>query len=160
MPNSFACSIKQIAEAPLDAIDKAIKDGKASKLLQSACKAALKRGESGKRPAAGSADSPSTAKRARLSGGNDFLGGPAEMTPQELESSLELPLSMDEDRIAETVLLTNRAPLVLAFATELLRYTMPDQPLSSRLSLAQAVVSANSRSKAVSLGIERGPKCQ
>ncbi|KAI9372670.1 hypothetical protein BJX61DRAFT_506149 [Aspergillus egyptiacus] len=34
---------------------------------------------------------------------------------------------------------------------------MPEQPISSRLSLAQAVVSANSRSKAVSLGIESGP---
>ncbi len=45
---------------------------------------------------------------------------------------------------------------MLAFAVELLKYTMPEQPLSSRLSLAQAVVSANSRSKAVSLGIEKG----
>jgi hypothetical protein len=34
---------------------------------------------------------------------------------------------------------------------------MPAQPLSSRLSLAQAVVSANSRSKAVSIGLENGP---
>lgn len=33
---------------------------------------------------------------------------------------------------------------------------MPEQPLSGRLSLAQAVCSANSRSKAVSLGIEKG----
>lgn len=33
---------------------------------------------------------------------------------------------------------------------------MPEQPLSSRLSLAQAVVSMNSRSKAVSIGLEKG----
>lgn len=33
---------------------------------------------------------------------------------------------------------------------------MPLQPLSSRLSLAQAVVSMNSKSKAISLGIEKG----
>lgn len=33
---------------------------------------------------------------------------------------------------------------------------MPEQPLSSRLSLAQAVVSVNSRSKAVSIGLEKG----
>ena len=79
------------------------------------------------------------------------------MTPQELERSLELPLCMDEERISKTVIETNRAPLVLAFAVELLRYTMPEQPLSSRLSLAQAVVSANSRSKAVSIGLEKGP---
>ena len=51
---------------------------------------------------------------------------------------------------------TNRAPLVLAFAVALLIYTMPEQPLSSRLSLGQAVVSLNSRSKAVSLGLQSG----
>lgn len=45
---------------------------------------------------------------------------------------------------------------MLAFAVELLKYTMPEQPPSSRLSLGQAVVSVNSRSKAVSLGIEKG----
>lgn len=45
---------------------------------------------------------------------------------------------------------------MLAFAVVLLQYTMPSQPLSSRLSLAQAVVSVNSRSKAISLGIEKG----
>lgn len=33
---------------------------------------------------------------------------------------------------------------------------MPSQPLSSRLSLAQGVVSVNSKSKAISLGIEKG----
>lgn len=43
---------------------------------------------------------------------------------------------------------------MLAFAVQLLRYTMPEQPLSGRLSLAQAVVSVNSRSKAQSLGIK------
>ena len=139
-------------------MDKAIKDGKAAKLLQSACKAALKRGDSGKRPAPGGSDPTGSAKRARYgSDGGSLMGGPIELSPQELERSLELPMCVDEERIASTVLQTNRAPLVLAFAAELLRYTMPDQPLSSRLSLGQAVVSANSRSKAVSLGIEKGP---
>lgn len=79
------------------------------------------------------------------------------MTPDELEGSLALPLVEDENLIRGTVLITNRAPLVLAFAVELLRFTMPEQPPSSRLSLAQAVVSANSRSKAISLGIEKPP---
>ena len=37
---------------------------------------------------------------------------------------------------------------------------MPNQPLSSRLSLAQAVVSANSRSKAVSIGLEKGASAE
>lgn len=79
------------------------------------------------------------------------------MTPQQLETSLELPLETDEERIVETAIQTNRAPLVLAFAVELIRHTMPEQPPSSRLSLAQAVVSANSRSKAVNIGLEKGP---
>lgn len=59
-----------------------------------------------------------------------------------------------------TIFYTNRAPLVLAFAVTLLNYTMPEQPLSSRLSLAQAVVSVNSRSKALSLGIEKGKSAE
>ena len=58
------------------------------------------------------------------------------------------------------VLYTNRAPLCLAFAVTLLKYTMPDQPLSSRLSLAQAVVSANSRTKAVNIGLESGKSAE
>ena len=37
---------------------------------------------------------------------------------------------------------------------------MPSQPLSSRLSLAQAVVSVNARTKALSLGIEKGTSAE
>ena len=37
---------------------------------------------------------------------------------------------------------------------------MPSQPLSSRLSLAQAVVSANARIKALNLGIEKGTSAE
>ena len=77
------------------------------------------------------------------------------MSPAELEASLSLPLTQDDTVIRNTTLVTNRAPLLLAFAVELMRFTMPEQPPSSRLSLAQAVVSANSRSKAVSIGIEK-----
>jgi hypothetical protein len=73
------------------------------------------------------------------------------------EKSLKLPTPiLDEEEIAATVLLTNRAPIVLAFAVQLLLHTRPEQPVSSRLSLAQAVVSMNSKSKAVNLGIEKG----
>ncbi|EDN02265.1 hypothetical protein I7I51_01780 [Histoplasma capsulatum] len=81
-------------------------------------------------------------------------------SPSQLESALALPLWSNTDEISSAVLVTNRAPLVLAFAVMLLKYTMPEQPLSSRLSLAQAVVSANSRSKAVSLGIEQGKSAE
>ncbi|TPX18083.1 uncharacterized protein E0L32_011853 [Thyridium curvatum] len=159
--NLRRASIKQIAEAPQPDVESAIKDAKAARALQNACKAAVKLGVTGgKRPAAAGATSGAAAKRAKLGDGDGGMGGPAQMTPQELERSLELPLCTDEEMIAGTVLQTNRAPLVLAFAVELLRYTMPEQPLSSRLSLAQAVVSANSRSKAVSIGIEKGPSAE
>lgn len=78
-------------------------------------------------------------------------------TPFATEKTLALPISSaSEEELSNIVLLTNRAPLVLAFAVCVLKYTMPEQPISSRLSLAQAVVSANSRSKAVSLGLESG----
>lgn len=160
-------SVQQIADAPLKTVEAAIKDAKAARSLQNACKAHLKRmqvsppaaGATGKRPATGTGSTAQeqASKRARLSGGDGYMLGPTDMTPEELEASLSLPLDTDEDRIAETAIQTNRAPLVLAFAVELLRHTMPEQPPSSRLSLAQAVVSANSRSKAVSLGLDKGP---
>ena len=83
------------------------------------------------------------------------------MSPAAIEESLSLPdIMVDEDGLAKTILYTNRAPLVLAFTLSLLKYTRPDQPLSSRLSLAQAVVSVNSRSKAVSLGLEKGTSAE
>lgn len=80
-----------------------------------------------------------------------------EASPAEIEAALALPEAVrNRDVLDKVTLVTNRAPLVLAFAVTLLKYTMPEQPLSSRLSLAQAVVSLNSKSKAVSLGIDSG----
>lgn len=114
----------------------------------------------GKRPAGGGSAAQDPAKRVKYSNDDGFLLGPTDLTPQQLESSLTLPLETDEERIAETAIQTNRAPLVLAFAVELIRHTMPEQPPSSRLSLAQAVVSANSRSKAVSIGLAKGPSAE
>ena len=85
----------------------------------------------------------------------------AEQSPAAIEESLALPTShASEEELKETTLHTNRAPLVLAFAVTLMKHTMPDQPLSSRLSLAQAVVSANSRSKARSIGLEKGQSAE
>lgn len=85
----------------------------------------------------------------------------AEQTPAELELSLALPAcDVDEEELMKAVLFTNRAPLVLAFGVMLLKYTMPEQPLSSRLSLAQAYVSTISRSRAVNLGIETGDSAE
>ncbi|KAI0009187.1 hypothetical protein F4779DRAFT_617883 [Xylariaceae sp. FL0662B] len=150
-------SIQQIAECPLSRVQSAIKDPKAARSLHNACKARLKNPAAAtavKRPGS---DLGSSSKRPKPSEDTGFLGGPEPVSPQEFEASFTLPVETDEKIISDTVLLTNRAPLVLAFAVELLRYTMPEQPPSSRLSLAQAVVSANSRSKAVSIGIEKGP---
>ncbi|KAI0142715.1 hypothetical protein GGR57DRAFT_382685 [Xylariaceae sp. FL1272] len=151
-------SIQQIAESSVADIQSAIPDAKAARSLHNACKARLKNpaGISSGTKRAGSslvADS----KRLKSSRDTGYLGGDEQVEPPEFEASLELPVEEAEHVIAGTTLLTNRAPLVLAFAVELLRYTMPEQPPSSRLSLAQAVVSANSRSKAVSIGLEKGP---
>ena len=72
------------------------------------------------------------------------------------EDSLKLPsCNVSEDELRSTVLQSNRAPLVLAFCVVLLRYTMSEQPLSSRLSLGQAVVSLGAKSKAYAIGLEK-----
>ncbi|KAJ4390253.1 hypothetical protein N0V85_007408 [Neurospora sp. IMI 360204] len=162
-------SIQQIAEAPLDTIKSALNDEKTAKSLQNACKAAMKRtstagGSAGiKRGAPLSTTNSPSSKRLRHDD-NPLMPSRTpgeELTPQELEASLGLPICLDEELISQTVLETNRAPLVLAFAVELLRHTRPEQPLSSRLSLGQAVVSANSRSKAVSIGMAaKGPSAE
>lgn len=111
---------------------------------------AAKRSTKRKR-AAGDASPASPAKRTKTL----VTGEPLE--PSAIEESLTLPESKaDEQELANVSLHTNRAPLVLAFAVTLLKYTMLSQPLSSRLSLAQAVVSMNSKTKAISLGIEKG----
>lgn len=155
-------SIKQIAEAPLSEIEAAIPDAKAARSLHNACKARLKNPTVSATSKRAGAELLQSAKRARGSSPTSSApldgGGPAPVPPAEYEASLALPAAeTDEGVLARTTLVTNRAPLVLAFAVELLRHTMPEQPPSSRLSLAQAVVSANSRSRAVGLGLERGP---
>lgn len=69
-------------------------------------------------------------------------------------------LVTDEEELSKTVIFTNRAPLMLAFAVMVIKYTMPEQPLSARLSLAQAYVSISSRARAVNLGIEKGASAE
>ncbi|KAI1493448.1 hypothetical protein F5X96DRAFT_212208 [Biscogniauxia mediterranea] len=150
-------SIQQIADSPLAHVESAIKDSKAARSLHNACKARLKTPNASSATKRSGSDLTSDAKRSKSSGHSGHLGGQDPVAPHEFEASLELPVEIDQDAISSTVLFTNRAPLVLAFAVELLRYTMPEQPPSSRLSLAQAVVSANSRSRAVTLGMEKGP---
>ncbi|KAF9875987.1 hypothetical protein CkaCkLH20_06433 [Colletotrichum karsti] len=146
-------SIQQIADAEPDVIEDALGDAKTAKAIQSACKAHLKKPNT--KRAGGSLSRSNDGKRPRTEKptGDDASAESAQQDADSLEDSLALPVVTDENEIAGTSVHTNRAPLMLAFAVELLRFTMPEQPLSSRLSLAQAVVSANSRSKAVSLGL-------
>jgi hypothetical protein len=74
------------------------------------------------------------------------------------EAALALPQSKyEEEELGEVSVETNRAPLFLAFALVVLEYTHPQQPVSSRLSLAQAAVSAGAQSKAKSIGLTNQP---
>ncbi|RMZ80785.1 hypothetical protein DV737_g2869, partial [Chaetothyriales sp. CBS 132003] len=77
------------------------------------------------------------------------------------EAALALPtVARDEEALSRVSIETNRAPLFLAFALALLHYTHAEQPLSSRLSLAQAVVSAGAQSKAKHIGLSSGPTAE
>ncbi|EXJ87819.1 hypothetical protein A1O1_04746 [Capronia coronata CBS 617.96] len=77
------------------------------------------------------------------------------------EAALSLPQTdLSTDELAKVTIETNRAPLFLAFTIAVLAYTHPEQPLSSRWSLAQAVVSAGAQSKAKYIGITSGPTAE
>ncbi|EPE28948.1 Ribosomal protein S5 2-like protein [Glarea lozoyensis ATCC 20868] len=148
-------SITDVSNTDLKTLKTALStDEKTAKSLLTACKAQLKNPTPSNKRSASDPLSPAS-KRLK----SQFSLHDVPETPQELEASLALPTpSVDEEAISKCTIYTNRAPLVLAFAVQLLKHTMPEQPLSSRLSLAQAVVSANSRTKAVSLGIKERVK--
>jgi hypothetical protein len=104
-----------------------------------------------------SATSPAKKKRKDASLFNDK----DELTPVEYETSLALPSSTEtEEELDKVVLFTNRAPLALAFVFTLLKYTMPEQPLSSRLSLAQGYIGVTSKARALYLGIDTGTSAE
>lgn len=148
LQKSTLTSSELIASASITKIQSIFTDEKLSKQILSAAKRVSKK------RAAGDAHFEPATKRKRFS-------TIERLDPAAIEASLTLPFSTaEEDELASTTLYTNRAPLVLAFAVTLLKYTMPSQPLSSRLSLAQAVVSVNSKSKAISLGIEKGTSAE
>ncbi|KAM0307772.1 hypothetical protein HYE67_000548 [Fusarium culmorum] len=149
-------SIAQIADAPLATVEEALGgDAKAAKSLHTACKNHEKKSGT-KRAAEDGVPTTAEVKKPKLEAHRRDLDY-SSMSGDDLEATLELPLEENEEIIRNTTVVTNRAPLLLAFAVELLRFTMPEQPPSSRLSLAQAVVSANSRTKAISIGIEKAP---
>jgi hypothetical protein len=141
-----------IAKVKIDEVQKIFEDEKLSKQVLAAAK------RINKKRAAGD-DTPSSPRKKRNDGSMFSLQ--KELTPAELEASLKLPNSdASAADLADVVVFTNRAPLVLAFIVVLLKYTMPEQPLSSRLSLAQTYVSVTSRARAVSLGIENGQSAE
>lgn len=142
-------SPSSLAGTDLQSIQAIFADEKIAKqILNAAKRVSKKRG-------LGDVQSESPSKRKKAAAPEELI------TPAAIEESLALPhASTTKEELRITVLRTNRAPLVLAFAVVLLKYTMPEQPLSSRLSLAQAVVSVNSRSKAVSIGLQKGSSAE
>ena len=150
-------SIESISKAQPEDLQAIFTEPKISKqVLNAAKKISKKRGASNLDDANGN-NNPSSPKKPRKDTSIFSLLPESAQTPAELEDSLQLPQSdAGVEDLMDVVLFTNRAPLVLAFIVVLLKHTMPEQPLSSRLSLAQAYVSMTSRARAVDLGIESG----
>ena len=147
--SSLLYSAELLAKADIKVVEGIFTEEKHAKQVLNAAKRVSKK------RAAGDTELLSPVKR------NKTRIGAETMSPASVEASLALPSSSaEEEELCATTLYTNRAPLVLAFAVVLLQYTMTSQPLSSRLSLAQAVVSLNSRSKAMNLGIEKGKNAE
>ena len=77
------------------------------------------------------------------------------------ESSLDLPtIDISVEELENIIIETNRAPLFLAFTISVLAHTHPEQPMSSRWSMAQAVISAGAQSKAKYIGLTSGPTAE
>ncbi|KAF2818959.1 hypothetical protein CC86DRAFT_363331 [Ophiobolus disseminans] len=135
-----------LAGADIDSLKTVFGDEKIARQVLNAAKRVSKK----RKASESSGPVPPSPKKAK-----PLYGQP--LNPAEFETSLALPEAQrDEEVLRSAVVFTNRAPLVLAFAVTLLKYTMPDQPISSRLSLAQAVTSMNSKNKAIHIGIDQG----
>ncbi|RMZ71489.1 impact [Pyrenophora seminiperda CCB06] len=143
LQNANLDTVSALAKSDLETLKTIFKDDKVARQVSNAAKRVTKK------RSAGDATAPAPApKKAKPTYGQPLSGA-------DLEASLALPEpQLDEEMLKSTVLYTNRAPLVLAFAVTLIKYTMPEQPVSSRLSLAQAVTSMNSRTKAAHIGVE------
>ena len=157
-----------IAAAPIKTIKEHIfpEDEKRAKQVHNAAKREMKkRKEAGDGEGATTPASP--AKRRRKD--NAGAGAQEEEDPIRQAAALEAKLALPDfstyfpdhstsakaiSLLESTTLITNRAPLLLAFTLVLLEYTMPEQPLSGRLSLAQAIVSEGARKRAKDLGID------
>ncbi|KAF1932845.1 uncharacterized protein M421DRAFT_1428 [Didymella exigua CBS 183.55] len=138
-----------IAKSNIEAIRTIFEDEKIARQVLNASKRVSKK------RSISDASGPASAPAQSVKKIKPLYGQP--LSPSEIEASLALPEAIhSEDALKSKVIFTNRAPLVLAFTVALLKFTMPEQPLSSRLSLAQAVVSMNSKTKAVHIGIDSG----
>lgn len=148
-------TIESLSRSKTKDLHSIFEDEKICKQIISAAKRVLK-----KRSAADGDETAATPPKKKKQR-NESLFSAEPAAPADLEASLKLPTcdSSDSD-LQDVVLFTNRAPLVLAFLVVLLKYTMPEQPLSSRLSLAQAYVSLTSKSRAIYLGIDGGKSAE
>ncbi|KAK9323964.1 hypothetical protein V1517DRAFT_81828 [Lipomyces orientalis] len=72
------------------------------------------------------------------------------------DSELELPTVLDEEIIEKTVVNVNRAPLMMVFATSVLKHQYPTYGAGSHLSLASAAAASAARKKAKSIGLLHG----
>lgn len=134
-----------MANATIDSLKSIFEDEKVARQVLNAAKRVSK-----KRKAGGASAPAPSPKKARPQYGQP-------LNPADFEASLALPeAERDEQKLKGAVIYTHRAPLVLAFAVTLIKYTMPEQPISSRLSLAQAVTSMNSKKKAIHIGLDQG----
>jgi hypothetical protein len=142
-----ACSASDLSNTDFEGLKVIFGDEKIARQVLNAAKRVSKKRMSSESSTSIPALSPKRAK--------PLYGQP--LNPAEFEASLALPEpERDEAKLMAAVVYTNRAPLILAFAVTLLKYTMPDQPISSRLSLAQAVTSMNSKTKAIHVGLDYG----
>lgn len=140
-------SASALAETDIETLKNIFTDEKTARQVLNAAKRVSKKRKASEAGTAAPAPSPKKPK--------PLYGQPLDAT--EFEASLALPEpERDEEILQSAVVFTNRAPLVLAFAVTLLKYTQPEQPLSSRLSLAQAVTSMNSKNKAIHIGLDSG----
>jgi hypothetical protein len=140
-------SASDLASADIESLKTIFEDAKITRQVLNAAKRVSKKRKESESSTSLPAPPPKKVK--------SVYGEP--LNPAEVEASLALPeAERDEETLRSAVFFTNRAPLVLAFAVTLLKYTMPDQPISSRLSLAQAVTSMNSKNKAIHVGIDTG----
>lgn len=146
-------NIDSIAKVKLDDFKPIFEDEKLSKQVLNAAKRISKKRAAG--------DDTINSPKKRPKSDKSIFSLKDEQTPAQLEAELVLPSSdASPEDLADVAVYTNRAPLVLAFIVVLLKLTMPEQPLSSRLSLAQTYVSVTSRARAVTLGIENGQSAE